>query len=135
MVNKQTNKKLLLLTGLWQGQGCSSVGQSVRLACRCDRFDSLLQQGTFLSESTLSADTRTVSVHPCVQQHAFNIFAHVKDPVVHVTVQWIVETLKHGACTVGWVATLWQLTFPRGKLTQISHRRNPNRTVQFQMNQ
>ena len=33
-----------------------------------------------------------------------NICAHVKDPVVHVSVQWIVETLKHSACTIGWVA-------------------------------
>ena len=29
---------------------------------------------------------------------------HVKDPVVHVRVRWIKETLKHPACTVGWVA-------------------------------
>ena len=33
-----------------------------------------------------------------------NICAHIKDPVVHVRVQWIMETLKvHQACTVGWV--------------------------------
>ena len=32
------------------------------------------------------------------------ICAHVKDPVDHVRVQWIMETLKHPACTVGWVA-------------------------------
>ena len=31
------------------------------------------------------------------------IFAHVKDAVVHVRVQLIVETLKQPACTVGWV--------------------------------
>ena len=29
------------------------------------------------------------------------ICAHVKDLVVHVRVRWIVETLKHSACTVG----------------------------------
>ena len=35
-----------------------------------------------------------------------NICAHVKDPLVHVRVRWIVETLKHPVCTVGWVARL-----------------------------
>ena len=28
------------------------------------------------------------------------ICVHVKDPVVHVRVRWIMETLKHPACTV-----------------------------------
>ena len=28
------------------------------------------------------------------------IRAHVKDPIVHVRVRWIMETLKHPACTV-----------------------------------
>ena len=27
-----------------------------------------------------------------------NVCAHVKDPVVHVRVRWIVQTLKHPAC-------------------------------------
>ena len=35
-----------------------------------------------------------------------NICAHVKDPVVHVRVQWIMETLKHPACTLCWIALL-----------------------------
>ena len=35
--------------------------------------------------------------------------AHFKDPVVHVRVWWIMETLKHPACTIGWVARLLQL--------------------------
>ena len=34
------------------------------------------------------------------------ICAYVKDPVVHVRVQWIMETLKHPACTVSRVARL-----------------------------
>ena len=34
------------------------------------------------------------------------IFAYVKDTVVHVRVWSITETLKHPACTVGWVAQL-----------------------------
>ena len=33
-----------------------------------------------------------------------NICAHVKDPVVHVRVRWIIETLKHLVCTVSWIA-------------------------------
>ena len=42
---------------------------------------------------------------------------HVKDPVVHVRVQWIVETLKHPACTVGWVARLCRIWVSPGKAT------------------
>ena len=39
---------------------------------------------------------------------------HVKDPVVHVRVRWIMETLKHTAYTVDWVAPL-AAGFPWGK--------------------
>ena len=41
-----------------------------------------------------------------------NICAHIKGPVVHVRFWWIVETLKHPACTVGGSATLSQLASP-----------------------
>ena len=52
------------------------------------------------SPSHLSVHTLLpVSVHPCVQLHAFNICVHDKDPVVHVGVWWIMETLKHPAST------------------------------------
>ena len=34
----------------------------------------------------------------------FYICVHVKDPVVHVRIPWIMETLKHQACTIRWVA-------------------------------
>ena len=58
---------------------------------------SRLQNGSgaardFHLESTFSADSLTVSVH---------LRAHVKDPAVHVRVQWIMKMLKHSACTVG----------------------------------
>ena len=44
-----------------------------------------------------------------------NICAYVKDPVVHVRVQWIMETLKHPACTVGWVARPCHSRLSQGK--------------------
>ena len=47
--------------------------------------------------------------------------AHVKDPVVHVRIRWIMETLKHPACTVGWVARLYRSWLSPGKATRISH--------------
>ena len=34
------------------------------------------------------------------------ICAHVKDPVVHVRVRWIMKTLKHPARTADWIARL-----------------------------
>ena len=42
-----------------------------------------------------------------------NTCAHVKAPVVHVRLRWIMETRKHPAYTVGWVAQLSQLALPR----------------------
>ena len=96
------------------GWGCSSVGSSIGPArCRC-RFDSPVRQGIFLPESTFSADSYGVRTPPCAIACTY-ICAHVKDPVVHVKVRWIMETLKHPACTVGWVARLSQLAFPWGK--------------------
>ena len=58
------------------------------------------------------------------------ICAHVKDPVVHVRVGWIMETLKHPACTIGWVVWLCHSRLSPGKATQISHERNLIGTIQ-----
>ena len=44
-----------------------------------------------------------VRTSPCAIA-CIHICAHVKNSVVHVRVRWIFETLKHPACTVGWVA-------------------------------
>ena len=41
------------------------------------------------------------------------ISPYVKDHVLHVRVWWILETLKHPACTVCCVARLLQLAFPK----------------------
>ena len=74
------------------------------------RFDSPVQQGIFLPVSTFSADSYGVCTPPCATA-CINICVHVKDPVVSVRVWWIMETLKHPACTVGWVVRLWQPSF------------------------
>ena len=52
---------------------------------------------------------------PCVYiyMHAKRSHTHVKDPVAHVRVWWVMETLKHQACAVGWVAWLSQPAFTR----------------------
>ena len=57
------------------------------------------------------------------------ICAHVKDPVVHVRVRWIMKTSKHPACTLGWVARLCRSWLSTGKATRISHGRNPIVTI------
>ena len=86
-----------------------------------------MRQGIFffsLPESTFSADSLTVSRTPPCATACINICAHIKDLVVHVRVWWIMETLKHPACTVGWVAQLccsWlslekQPEFPTGEI-------------------
>ena len=72
-----------------------------------------------------------VSVHPTCAIACINICAHVKDPVVHVRVRWIMEILKHPVCTVGWVARLCRIWLSPGKATRISHWRNPIGTIKL----
>ena len=50
-----------------------------------------------------------------------NTCAHVKNPAVHVKIQWIMETLKHLVYTIGWVTQLCQSWLSPGKATQISN--------------
>ena len=88
----------------------------------------------FSPKSQLSVQTLLRCPYtPRMQIACINICAHVKDPVVHVRVRWNMETLKHPAYTVGWVARLSRSWFsPRGsKATRISHVRNPVGTVQL----
>ena len=90
---------------------------------RCCRFDSPVRQGIF-SQSQLSVQTLLrVSVRPRCAIACINICVHVKDPVFHVRVLWIMETLKKKkpACTVGWVARLCPSWLSPGKATRISH--------------
>ena len=75
----------------------------------------------------LSYDVRT---SPCAIACIY-ICAHVKDLVVHVRDRWILETLKHSACTAGWVARLCRSWLFPGQATRISHGRNPNGTIQL----
>ena len=69
-----------------------------------------------------------VHTPPCAMA-CINICMHFKDPVVHVRVWWSVKTLKHPACTVGWVARL--VGFPCGKSPQFP--RNPTGTTQLHL--
>ena len=57
--------------------------------------------------------------------------AHVKDPIVHVRVGWIIETLKHPVCSLGRVARLCRSWPSPGKAIRISHWRNPIGTIQL----
>ena len=56
------------------------------------------------------------------------VCAHVKDSAVHVRVRWIMETLKHPACTV---ARFCRSLLSPGKTTRISYGRNPIGTIQL----
>ena len=57
------------------------------------------------------------------------ICAHVKDPVVHVRVRWIMETLKHQACKLSSVARLCRSWLSPGKATRSFRGRNPVSTM------
>ena len=61
-----------------------------------------------------------------------HICAHVKDPVVHVRVRWIMETLKYPACTLVWAARLCRSWLSPEKATRIPHGRNSTGTIQLQ---
>ena len=81
---------------------------------RCwGRFSSTVRQGIFLPEPTFSVDSLMCVRIPLCAITCINICVHITDPVVHVRVQWIMETLKHPACTVGLgSATLLLLAVP-----------------------
>ena len=72
-----------------------------------------MRHGIFLPESTFSTDSYEVCTPLCATAC---ICVHIKDPVVHVSVWWILQTLKDPACTIlhrlGSV-TLSQLAFPK----------------------
>ena len=95
--------------------GCSSAGYSIRPSRCRRRFDSPVWQGIFLPESTFSADSITCVHKPPCAIACINICVHVKDPVAHVRVRWNMETLKHPASTVGWVARLWHCWLSPGE--------------------
>ena len=107
-----------LIFGKEVGWGCSSVGRV--LDQHAAEVDSIpwCSKG-FFSQSTFSADSITVSVHPLCATTCMKICSHDKDPVIHVRVQWIMEKQKHPACTIGWVAWLCHSWLSPGKATKI----------------
>ena len=62
-------------------------------------------QGIFLQSELSCRFPYGVRIPPCAVACTY-ICTHVKNPVVHGRVRWIMETLKHLARTVGWVVRL-----------------------------
>ena len=95
-------------------RGCSSVGRaSDRHAAEAGSI-AWCGKGVF-SKSQLSVQTLLrVFLHPHEQPHA-STSVRTLDPVVHVRVRWIMETLKRPACTVGWVARICRSWLSPGK--------------------
>ena len=87
-------------------------------------------QRILLPESTFCTDSYDFHT-PLHVLTCIIVCARVKDSAVHVRVWWIMETLKHPACTAGWVAWLCWSWLSLGKATWSSHRRNPMRTIQL----
>ena len=88
----------------------------------------------FLLESTFSARlSYGVRTPPFAIACISSICAHVKDPV-NITVRWIMETLKHPACTVGWVTRPCRSWLSPGKATRIYYGKNPKVTIQLYKN-
>ena len=111
------------------GCGGSSVGRASDRHAADTGFDYPAQQEIFLPGSSFRADSLTcVRTPPCAIA-CINVCAHVEDPLVHVRVRWIMETLKHSAFTLGRVARLCRSWLSQGKATRIVHGRNPIRTI------
>ena len=96
------------------GRGCSSVGRaSDRHAAdagsipRCGK--GFFFQINFQCRLSYGVRTLPRSI-ACI-----NFCAFVKDLVVYVRVRWIMETLKHPACNVGWVRDSIAAGFPQGR--------------------
>ena len=88
-------------------------------------------EGFFLPESAFSADSLTCVPTPPRAVACINSCAHVKGPVVHVRVRWIIEALKYPACIAGWVARLCLSWLSPGKATRYFDGRNPIGTIQL----
>ena len=116
-----------------KGWGCRSFGRASDRHADAG-YITWCYKGLF-SQSQLSVqDSLTVSALARVRSHVFTSVAHVKDPVVHVGVRWIMETLKHPACTIGLIARLCRSWLSLGKAIRISYGRNPNGTIQLERN-
>ena len=106
------------VTRLWGGDAAQLVRASDRHVANAG---SIPRCGKgLLSQCQLSVQTLLRCPHTPYAIACINICAHVKDPVVHVRFRWIMETLKHQACTVGWVARSCRSWLSPGKATRIS---------------
>ena len=99
----------LLLVILGEGWGCGSFGRASDRHAVDAALIPQVWRGIFLPESTISGALCAIAGN--------DISVHTQDPVVHVRVLWIVETLKHPACAVGWVVQLFHSCLSLGKTT------------------
>ena len=104
------------------GQGCISVGRATDRHAAETGMIPRCSKGFFFQDQ-LSVQT----LLPCVRTPPYavactNVRAHVKDPVVHVRVRWIIDTVKHPVCCRRWLYA--------GKASRISRGRNPNGKIQ-----
>ena len=106
----------------WWDGWCSSVGRA------SDRHASVAGSipwcgKGFFSQSPLSVQTLTVSMHPYVQPHTLTSVLMFKIRQ-SMSVWWIMETLEHPACTIGLVVRLCrsqlsqQDEFPMGEISK-----------------
>ena len=129
LLSKGSGEKPLMALAIFRGRDVAQLVQSHQHAANASSIPRCSKG--FFSRSQLLVQTLVIQCPytPCAIT-CINICVHIKDHVLHVRVWWIMETLKHPACTVGWVVRLPQLAFP-GTATQISHGKNPNEAVQL----
>ena len=84
--------------------GFARLGFAHRLLVEFPRVKIMCRPYT--PKKSIGCDYKPKSPNPLLYTHAKRSRTHVKNPVVHVRVRWIKETIKHPACTLGWVAQL-----------------------------
>ena len=116
-----TRKGLIAIRVGW---GCSPVGRALERHAADARSTREFSPSVNF-QCRLSYGVRTP---PCTIA-CINVCAHVKDPVVPVSVRWIMGTLKRPACTAGSVAGLRGSWLSPGKATLIFHGINFNGAI------
>ena len=117
-----------LLYDIWWG--CSSVGRVLDWHAADANLIPQCGKG-FFSQSPLLVQTLLQCPYTLRAMSCIYICVHDIDPVVPVTVWWIMRTLKRPACTVGWVTRLCCSWLSLWKARWISPARNPIGRIQL----
>ena len=123
---KKNGKKVEISFFFWWGGGVAQLvehqtGTLLRWVWFPDATRDFCPRGNFqcrLSYSVLTSLRAIACIYIC---------AHVKDPTVHISIRWIMETLKHLACTNRLGSATVAAAFPQGRQPELPMGEIPQR--------